>query len=149
MPSAYDAKKRYPFRPIQLRFLHGLASGAPVEEICQKLEITVEYAVRLLKQKKCQEYLAELDTMEAGAVARLSANRLATELVEVWDGKKVKNREQMEAWKELAARGWPKPDKTAGGTGEKLEININLNKVQEAFTRQDAIEAEVIPKDAA
>lgn len=146
MPSVYE-EKRYPFRPIQIRFLHAYSSGTPISDICAQLEITPEFAEKLLKKKKCKEYLAELQTMDAELIARSSKQRVAHEILDVWDGKTQKSREQMEAGKAWWNRVWPQENKSSG-SGEKLQININLGKVEEAFKRQAAMEAEVIRETA-
>lgn len=142
MPSVYKEGKRYPFRPLQIRFLHAFASGTPMDDICAQLEISPEYAERLLRQKKCQEYLSELETMDAELIARGSKERVAHEILDVWDGKTKKSREQMEAGKAWWNRVWPAENKTS--SSEKFQININLGKVEEAFKRQQAMEADIL-----
>lgn len=147
MPSAHDPKKLYRFRPIQIRLLHALSGGDSFEDVCRKLELTEARAIKLLNMKKCRRYLAELDSMDAEVAARGAQARVAREILDVWDGKVPKTREQMEAGKEWWARVWPRPDRQGGGSGDKIEININLGKVQEAFDRQQAIQAEIVPEN--
>lgn len=149
MPSVYDEKKRYPFRPLQIRFLHAFASGETLDDICQKLQMTPDEAMKLLRRSKCKEYLAELESMDAEVIARTAKERVAREMLDVWDGKKKKDREQMEAGKELWARVWPKPNREGASAGDKLEININIGKIEEAFERQSALEAEILPESPA
>jgi len=144
MPSAFDEKKRYPFRPIQIRLLHAIASGESFEEACQKLELAPRDAIRILKRPRCRAYLAELESMDAEVVARSAKSRVAKEILDVWDGKVEKDREQMEAGKEFWARVWPKPGIGQGSGHDKIEINISVTKIQEAFRRQDALDAEII-----
>lgn len=143
MPSIHDEKKRYPFRPIQIRLLHAIASGEPFEEACQKLELSQQDAMRILKRPRCRAYLAELETMDAEVIARSAKGRIAREILDVWDGKTKKDREQMEAGKELWSRVWPKPGIGQGSGHDKIEININVAKIQEAFKRQDALDLEI------
>ena len=144
MPSAYEEGKKYPFRPLQIRFLHAFATGEPISSICNKLQITEDEAIRIMRRKKSRDYLAELETMDAELIARSAKQRVAYEMLEVWDGKKEKNREQMEAGKEWWARVWPRPEKVNASGSEKLEININLTQVEEALRRQETIEAELV-----
>lgn len=144
MPSAFNKKKRYRFRPIQIRFLHGFANGESFETLCKKLEITPEYAFKMLDRKKCKDYLAELDSMEADNLAVTSRERLVHEFHDVWEGKVKKDREQMEAGKELLARFAPRPEKAAGNHVDNMNIVINVNKIDEAFKRQEIMAAEIV-----
>lgn len=143
MPSIRDEKKRYPFRPMQIRFLHAYSTGEDLQTICEKLEMSVEEAMKLLKRSKCREYLGELESMDAEVLARTSKDRIAHELLDVWDGKTKKDRQQIEAGKELWARLWPRPEKNSSH-GDNFQININVGKIAEAFERQQAIEADNI-----
>jgi hypothetical protein len=54
-------------------------------------------------------------------------------------------REQLDIWKEFGARILPKA-RTAGGADgiEKPQITINIGAVDEAFKRQQAIQAELV-----
>src|SRR3990167_10444409 len=87
MPSSKDEKKIYPFKPKEIRFLHALASGVPINEICQKLELTESKMINFLKRKRTKEYLGELDEMDAEMLARTAKSRIAKEILDVWDGK--------------------------------------------------------------
>lgn len=144
MPSIFDNKKIYPFRPIQIRLLHAIAAGDHFEDICTKLELTTEEALDLLRKPKCKEYLSELESMEAGSLALNARERIIHEFRQVWMGEVKKDREQMEAGKELLARFAPRPERSVGSGGEGLQININIGKIEEAFKRQDAMEAQNI-----
>lgn len=144
MPSIFNEKKKYPFRPIQIRLLHAIAAGDPFDEICTKLELTHDQAMNLLRKPKCKAYLAELESMEAGNLALNAKERILHEFREVWAGKSKKDREQMEAGKELLARFAPRPERSSGSGGDGLNITINIGKIDEAFKRQDAIDAEVV-----
>lgn len=144
MPSIKDEKKRYPFRPNQIRFLHAFASGVPVDEICAKLEMSQDEAFNILKRKRCREYLQELDEMDAEMLARTAKGRIAKEILEVWDGKSKKSREQLEAAKELWSRIWPKPEARSGSSSDKVEINISVGPIEQAKARKAVIDAEIV-----
>lgn len=145
MPSSKDEKKRYPFRPKEIRFLHAYISGVPIEDICNKLQLTPLQADKLLKRKRTKQYLSELDEMDAVVLTRGAKNKIAQELIDVWDGKTVKTKQQLEAGKEFWSRVWPKPsDGVKQNSESKFEVKINIGKIEEAVKRQEIIEAEIV-----
>jgi len=145
MPSSKVENKRYPFRPKEIRFLHAYISGVPLEDICSTLNFSQKDAQSLLKRKRTKEYLMELDEMDAQVLARGSKNKIAQELIDVWDGKTVKTKAQLEAGKEFWSRVWPKPsDGVKAGPDSKFEIKINIGKIEEAAKRQNVMEAEIV-----
>jgi len=145
MPSSKVENKRYPFRPKEIRFLHAYISGVPLEDICTTLQFNPKDAAELLKRKRTREYLSELDEMDAEVLARGARNKIAKELIDVWDGKVSKTKQQLEAGKEFWARVWPKPsDGVKAGGDSKLEVRINIGKMEEAVRREQIMEAEII-----
>lgn len=147
MPSAKQEGRLYPFKPKEIRFLHAYASGASLSDILTKLNISEDEASRLLKRKRCQDYLSELDEMDAEMLARTAKGRIAKDILDVWDGKSKKSKEQLETAKELWSRIWPKPTGTVHSGSEKLEVNINIGKLEEAVKRQETIEAQIVKND--
>lgn len=144
MPSIKREGHLYPFKPKEIRFLHAYASGASIPEICAKLNLTEDQVKKLLKRKRSQDYLSELDEMDAEVLARTAKSRVAKEILDVWDGKTSKNKGQLEAAKELWSRVWPKPISNSQSNSDKLEVNINIGKLQEAVKRQETIEAQIV-----
>lgn len=145
MPSTKSDKIRYPFRPKEIRFLHAYVNNVPIDEICSLLNIKPEDAQKLLLRKKTKDYLQELSEMDAEVLTRSARTKIAKELLDVWDGKVLKSKQQLEAGKEFWSRVWPKPaDGVKGGSEGKLEVHINVTALQEAVKRQEILEGEIV-----
>jgi len=83
------------------------------------------------------------DRIEEIAIRRgVTADWWLSEGMKVWNGEKKADFQQMSVWKEIGSR--VKPREKAGGGGEKVSININLDRFLEAKERQKVIEGEVI-----
>lgn len=134
----------FTFRPNEMRFLKEFGPETSVADAAKKAGLTVEFADKFLRRKAVREFLH--DRFQQIAIQEgWTAERWMVEGDQVWRGKKVVTREQLEIWKEFGARILPKT-RAAGSAdiGDKPQITININAVDEAFKRTAAIKAEII-----
>lgn len=133
----------FEFRPNELRFLREFGPDVSVEDAAKKAGVPVEFAHRMLRRKAVKEFLA--DKFQQVAIQQgWTVERWMAEGDKVWRGQKVVSREQLDVWKEFGARILPKAQKAVGDGSDRPQITININAVDEAFRRQQAIDAEVV-----
>lgn len=65
---------------------------------------------------------------------------------DIMEGRKMWSKAQLEVWKAFGERVAPPKRTSDGSTQPKIQINIDPSAVQEAFRRQQAIEAEIMEK---
>jgi len=128
-------------RRDELRFLKALADSESVAEAIGKSGITLERYRSLLRRKDFREVVA--DRIEEIAIRRgVTADWWLAEGMKVWSGEKKVDMNQMSVWREIGSR--VRPREKAGGGGEKVQININMDRFMEAKERQKIIDGEVV-----
>jgi len=137
-------QKIFTFKPNELRFLKEYGPDTSVEDAAKKAGVPVSFADAMLRKKMVREFLQ--DKFQQIAIQNgWTVERWFAEGDKVWRGQKLVTREQLDIWKEFGARILPKA-RTAGGQDgqEKPQITINIGAVDEAFKRQQAIQAEIL-----
>jgi hypothetical protein len=131
------------FTPKELRFLKEFGPHTTVDEAAKKAGVPVAVGNRILKSQKAREFLQ--DRFQQIAVQEgWTVERWFAEGDKVFRGLRVLTREQLDIWKEFGSRILPKRSSGAAEGGEKPQITINIGAVDEAFRRQQAIQAEVV-----
>lgn len=136
--------KVFSFRPNEMRFLKEYGPYTTIEDAAKKAGVPVEFATRFLKTKRVREFLQ--DKFQQIAIHEgWTVERWFAEGDKVWRGQKTVSREQLDIWKEFGARILPKAKGASVGDGpEKPQITINIGAVDEAFRRNQAIQAEIL-----
>jgi len=137
------------FKPNEMRLLREMSPYTSVEDAAKKAKLTPEFAYRFLKSKKAREFMR--DKFQQIAVQEgWTVERIFAEADAVWRGKKIITREQMDMYKEIAARVVPKQRSGGSESGaEKPQITINIGAVDEAYRRNQAIEADILDASVA
>lgn len=106
-PSLYCKGKFYRWTNKQRKLLYFLGETGEFKKSCALAGMDPQSAARFLHSPKFLEYFDE--RMKESAQRRgWTVDHWFAELDDVWEGRKIKNREQMEAIKELGARIAPK-----------------------------------------
>ncbi len=140
----FDAKI-FTFRPNELRFLKEYGPETSIEDAAKKAGLSVQFAEKMLRRKSVQEFLQ--DKFQQIAIQNgWTVERWFAEGDKVWQGKRFVTREQLDIWKEFGARILPKARSAGGGDAnqDKPQITINIGAVDEAFKRQQSIQAELL-----
>lgn len=140
----FFTERLFSFAPNEMRFLREYGPDVSIEDAAKKAGVEPELAKKMLKRKAVREFLQ--DKFQQVAIQNgWTVERWFSEGDKVWRGIKAVTREQLDIWKEFGARILPKA-KAGGesGSAEKPSITININAVDEAFRRQEAIEAEIV-----
>jgi hypothetical protein len=140
----FFTERLFTFRPNEMRFLREFGPETSIEEAAKKAGVPVDVAQKMLKRRSVREFLQ--DKFQQVAIQNgWTVERWMAEGDKVWRGQKVISREQLDVWKEFGARILPKTKSgAAANDGERPQITININAVDEAFRRQEAIKAEII-----
>lgn len=142
VPLIFSDGKLLDLNAKELKFLESWMRLNDFSKACEEQGLAPDKAKRILSRPKNRVYID--DRMKEIAISKgLTADWFMTQLYAVWEGKKVVNREQMEAIKEIGRRNAPsKRDESS----EKVVININIDAVKEAVARQSLINQENVEK---
>lgn len=140
VPLVFQSGKILDLSAKELKFLEAWMRLGDMGKACEEQGLTAEEAKRILTRPRNREYME--DRMREIAISKgLTAEWFMTQMYEVWEGKKVANREQMEAAKEIGRRAAPVREGERGDK-DKFVINVNIGALAEAKDRQVVIEAE-------
>lgn len=140
VPLVFQSGKMLELSGRELKFLEAWMRLGEMGKACEEQGLTQDQAKRILTRPKNREYME--DRMKEIAISKgLTAEWFMSQMHDVWVGKKIANREQMEAAKEIGRRAAPV---SAGEKGDKdkFVINVNIGALAEAKDRQVVIEAE-------
>ena len=130
------------FTAKQYVFLRYYRLGTHIKDAAEKAGLTVEQAERFLSRGDVNEWLEDRAIKDHIKKEWEEPGKWWQEGDEVMAGKKVWSKGQLEVWKAFGDRIAP-TRKQADSSSTKIEINIDPSAVQEAFRRQNAIEAEL------
>lgn len=119
--------------------------GLSVEEASDKAGVLLEDAQTFLASEKALDYLRKKELASVIAQEARNPDRWWVEVHNVMDGSKVLNKGQMVALQAQGDRVAPKRN-DVDETKAKTVINFNFSaeSVQEAFKRQESIEAQIV-----
>lgn len=131
-------------RPKYL-LLQLLWRGLSIEDAALKAGVDLEDAVAFRDSDKAQDYLQKKSLASIVAQETKDPDRWWVQVNEVMEGRKVLNKGQMVALQAQGDRVAPKRNE-ADTEKTKTVINFNFSPeaVQEAFRRQEAIEAKIV-----
>lgn len=136
------------FSAKQYRFLQAYRLGTPLHEAAEKANLTIEQVDRFLKRESTRAWLrdrAEKDHIKSEWEEPGKWWALGNEVLE---GKKQFSKAQIVVFQEFGNRVCPKAG-VGSDSAPKIQINIDPSAVQEAFRRQQSIEAEIVKEQAA
>lgn len=146
--SVYDpllfAPKEIKFTAQQYIFLRTYRLGVPIEDAAAKAGLTKEQAEAFLDRPKTQEWLHDRAIKDYIKHEWEEPGKWWKEGDAVLNGHKDWSKAQIEVWKAFGERIAPVKKERETQSQPKIEINIDPSAVQEAFRRQNAIEAKLV-----
>lgn len=144
VPFLYTKNKFIPLRAKHRILLDNYRPGISLAEAAAKANMTEEQAKFFFKRPIVREYLHDLEKDIAIQQGWHAPGKWWSEGHKVWSGEKEVSKAQLVVWQEFGDRVVPKQSRSADSGPAKIEINIDPGAVQEAFRRQNAIEAEIV-----
>lgn len=134
----------------QLTLLSHLQEGLPIAEAAAKSELTENQAIYFLKKKEVLEWLQN-KAKEAAIVRDWTPGKWfdwGQKVLDAPEGVEIP-KSKIEVWREFGDRCVPKPSRNGEQTGQRVEININLDEARKALQRQEAIEGQLVSEEKA
>lgn len=136
------------FTRKQYLFLNHYRMGVPLAEAAAKAEMTSESADRFLAKPDTIAWLQDRALKDHIRDEWQEPSKWWHLGAEVLEGKKHLSKDQQIVYMAFGDRICPKAKESVGGT-PKIVINIDPGAVQEAFRRQNALEAEIVQEKSA
>lgn len=130
------------FTAKQYVFLRAYRLGVSLQEAAEKAGMTPAQAEKFLDKPDVQEWMQDRATKDYIKHEWEEPGKWYQKGDEVLEGKTSWSKAQLEVWKAFGERVAPAKRQSESGQ-PKIEINIDPTAVQEAFRRQNAIEAEL------
>lgn len=147
----YDALTFAPdvvrFSRKQYQFLHAFRLGVPLSEAAAKANLSVEQAERFLNKPQTLAWLEDRALMTHIKTEWEEPAKWWAMGNEILEGTRDCSKIQLAVWENFGARIVPKKSESGGGGATNIQININPEKVREAFNRQESIDADVVKGD--
>jgi hypothetical protein len=137
------------FTRKQYLFAHRFKETADLEAACELSGMTRDQALRFLKRPDVSVWMNSKRKMLIAKDEWSAPEKWAAEGERMYQTPNVP-KHKLEIWKEFGDRCCPKPTReTSSREGAKVVINIDPGAVQEAFRRQQAIDAQIVKESAA
>lgn len=144
--SVYDpllfSRRLVCFSRRQYLFLNAYRVGVPIAEAAAKADMTVEQADRFLKRPSTRAWIEDRAKKDHIRREWNESNKWWEMGHEVLEGQRHLSKDQQVVYLEFGKRVCPEVKQTQD-TRPTIQINIDPTAVQEAFRRQNAIEAEL------
>ncbi len=144
VPFLYSRDRFIPLRAKHRLLLDAYRPGISLEQAANSAGMTYEAAKSFFRKPIVREWLHDLEKDVSIQNGWAQPGKWWAEGNKVWDGKKVLNKAQLVVWQEFGDRVVPKVSRNASEGSPKIEINIDPGAVQEAFRRQNSIEADIV-----
>lgn len=142
-PHTFDS--RIPdFTAQQYVFLRHYRLGVPLEEAATQAGLTPEAADAFLSRPKVVAWLQDRAIKDYIKNEWAEPGKWWKEGDDVLKGHKEFTKIKLEIWKEFGQRVAPLKREVHQPSAPKIEINIDPSAVQDAFRRQNAIEADIV-----
>lgn len=143
----YEGSKYAPqlfhFTRQKYLLLNHYHAGISLEEAALKVNMDLEKAIEFIETPKAVEWLEKEAVLDYKKQKWADGREWISVGDECLEGRKHLSKDQQIVWQGFGERFMPKPKETHQ-VAPKIEINIDPRAVQEAFRRQNAIDAEVV-----
>lgn len=143
------APKQVKFTAQQYVFLRNYRLGVPLEDAAEKAGLTKDQAEQFLARPKTVEWLEDRAIKDHIKNEWAEPGKWWKEGDDALQGRKEFTKIKLEIWKAFGERIAPVKRERDVQQVPKIEINIDPTAVQEAFRRQNAIEAEIVKEQSA
>lgn len=137
------------FSAKQYVFLRSYRLGVSLEDAALKSGLTKDEAERFLDKPKTKAWLEDRATKDHIKNEWAEPGKWFKEGDDIIEGKKNWSKAQLEVWKAFGERVAPVKKEETHNTKPTIQINIDPSAVQEAFRRQQSIEAEIVREQSA
>lgn len=130
------------FSRRQYVFLNAYRLGVSLPDAAAKAEMSPESAERFLRREDTVKWLQDRALMDHIRTQWEEPSKWWSMGDEVLNGQRQFSKAQIEVWKDFGRR--IAPVAAEGHAQTKIEVNIDPGAVQEAFRRQQAIDAQIV-----
>lgn len=132
------------FTRKQYLFLHHFKLGVELEEAAAKADMTLEQVERFLAKEDTQAWLSDRALQDHIRNEWQEPSKWWAMGNEVLEGRRHLSKDQQVVFAMFGDRVCPKAKESSDSGAKNIVINIDPGAVQEAFRRQNAIDADIV-----